>query len=180
MPVFWPIFRKPGTGLEAGRPTQAYTLLEIIVVLALIALLGSIFLISATAVFRTQEDQTVETILQKAIMESRLLAVREGIESRLRYDRESGFLSLEGAGSGLTFGPLLEDERPLDFRFLTKRATRELVLIRGEVIDTRETPYVRFFPDGASEPFLVEWVFRGQNVRQEFDLWTEALIPAAP
>ena len=159
---------------------SAYTLLEIIVVLALVALLGSIFLVSAVSVFRGQEEQTVESILQNAIMEARFQAVSGSAETRLRYDRETGFLNLEGGSGPSTFGPLKEDDRPLDFRFLTKRGSRELILIRGQVVDTRDAPFVRFFPDGASQPFLVEWVVQGRTHRQEFDLWTEAFVPPAP
>jgi hypothetical protein len=58
---------------------------------------------------------------------------------------------------------------------LKKRVDRsQFTLVRGELVDLREIPEVRFFPDGACIPFVAD--FRvGDTERQiEIDPWTGA------
>lgn len=151
-----------------------FTLLELILVMALIALVGGLSVVAINVIIDFDEDRSVETHLQNAIMEARYRALSQHEETHLRFDPESRHFIVRNSQGTHEFGPVGREDRPVEFEFQQRRARTEMILIRGQLIDTRSVPRVRFFADGSSEPFIASWTSEGFRQEREFDLWTEA------
>ncbi|MCC5788033.1 MAG: type II secretion system protein [Opitutales bacterium] len=151
-----------------------FTLLELILVMALIALVGGLSIVAINVVIDFDEDRSVETHLQNAIMEARYRALSDNEETLLRFDSENRKFIVRNPSGTHEFGPVGQENFPVEFEFQQRRARMDMILIRGQLVDTRAIERVRFFPDGSSEPFLASWAAEGFRQEREFDLWTEA------
>ncbi|MGC9449886.1 MAG: prepilin-type N-terminal cleavage/methylation domain-containing protein [Oceanipulchritudo sp.] len=135
---------------------RGFTLIELIIVIALIALIGGLVAVNAQAILRGLGEEPVDRILRKAVREARYQAASLKSPVQLAYDRESASLVLfSDTGQTLeSFRTVPEDsEDPPDIEF------EQILPVRGlDSFDRHETTpidAVVFRPDRSSTPFQV-------------------------
>ena len=155
-----------------------FTLLEILLVLALLGLLAGLF-ISAAGGLTTGKSQTAEDVFWQAVGEARKQALLAGREVRLTFasgkkdDPAALVLTLDGAEQRMPFEGT--DEVQVDFLSLQK--SRSAILVGGELVETQTMPSVTFYGDGTCTPFRAQIRTGGGNTRSlAIDPWTCAQV----
>lgn len=159
---------------RSGR--HGFTLIEVLLVLALLSLLVTLFIAGASDLFRSQE-KTMDDIFWQAVQSARLQAVEGDVTVELRYDDKKKQLRW---GAGETGSSLPWPGKTMEFLPVEKRDT---ILIGGQLTDTGRMLLVRFFADGCVENFRAQFVGNDGRISQvEIDPWTCAPIvrKAAP
>lgn len=134
---------------------QAFTLIEIVLVLALMALAGSVVIANFIAFADRGEERSPDEVLKTAIREARFQAATTRQITTLRYDEEMGALVVD---PGATFN------LNTDFGKGTSGEIRFYLVPPAEGMEpfpeaerTRlQTSEVRFAPDRSSSPFVAE------------------------
>ncbi|HRP06113.1 MAG TPA: prepilin-type N-terminal cleavage/methylation domain-containing protein [Opitutaceae bacterium] len=154
-----------------GRSDAAFTLMEILVGLALLGLLAGLFVANVgTLVGNRKVD--VEEIFWKAVVEARKYALLQGTDVRLLFDaKEKAFKASTSAGSR-TFPVPVEGELEIDFLGVSKGG-RTTVLIGGTLVETQPLAYVTFYSDGTCSDFRAQLrQNQGEPRYVRIDPWT--------
>ncbi len=147
---------------------RGFTLVETLLVLALLVLGAALLLPSASAIFRrarlVNPEEEVALILQQARRE----AVLRGRPVEMQFDaRAQRFVWDNAAGVDLSAG----DQR-MEIGFLRADNT-DAVLIGGRRIETSLLPAMRFYPDGTCDPVRLQLRLPEGVVRlMAIDPWT--------
>jgi general secretion pathway protein H len=170
---------------------RGFTLLEILLTLALIGLLSA-FLVGGSARLLSTRGNTPAEVFWKAVAEARRTALQSGREVRLRFDGETrAFLLLDSEAPPP--GPLGEPpapERPLrrfsvspelagdlEVDFLGAAAQgANAILVGGVLLEARSLPHATFFPDGTCAPFRAQLARAGGRSVLRIDPWTCAPV----
>ncbi|NDV62507.1 prepilin-type N-terminal cleavage/methylation domain-containing protein [Puniceicoccales bacterium CK1056] len=166
------------TILATGKPVRhGFTLIELIIVIALVALVGGLVVVNAEAIFRGLGEEPVDRILRKAVREARFQAAYLKEPVQLRFDEESVAFLLTGE-SGQTlkdFSTGLESSaNELDVEF--EQLLPEEGLNRNASPDTVEIETVTFRPDRSSTPFQVIIDQDGRPYTLRFDPFSDIVI----
>ncbi|HWZ93614.1 MAG TPA: prepilin-type N-terminal cleavage/methylation domain-containing protein [Opitutaceae bacterium] len=189
---------KAGRGV-GGRigcpPPAAFTLMEILISLALVALL-----IGATisVVPHDNASMTTDEVFWKALTEARKQALTSQQDVRLAYDNkakafvtgvnigtqtDAGASKQTGAkddtqtgvdGVEQTFPVAFADKLNVDF--LTTDKSGGSMLIGGELVETQSLPFVTFYSDGTCTPFRMQIHSGGAARIIAIDPWTCAEV----
>lgn len=153
------------------RPSRrAFTLIEILLVLALLSLLATLFIAGASNLFRSQE-KTMNDVFWQAVQSARLQAVEGDRTVELRYDDKKNLVRW---GTGETAANLPWPGKKLDFLPVEKHDT---MLLGGQLVDTGGMQVVRFYADGCVENFRAQLTGNDGHIsRLEIDPWTCAPI----
>ncbi len=134
-----------------GPAPAGFTLVEILLGLAIVALIAALALPGINALLRTIDNQDPGQILWDTIIAARERALTADHEVWLRMDREKKALVWQdGAESRVTPWPA---EVSLEFLRPVEGAA---VLLGGRLVETQEIPAVRFYPDGTCDRFRVQ------------------------
>ena len=138
--------------------------------LAMLALLGGLFIAGARDMFRAQE-RTPADVFWQAVQSARLQAVQSEQVVTLRYDQEARRLvwgavneanGLGWPGKSIEFLPV---------------GTRDTILLGGQLVEVGALPAVRFHADGTTDRFRVQLTdATGLISILELDPWTAAPI----
>jgi prepilin-type N-terminal cleavage/methylation domain-containing protein len=152
----------------------AFTLLEIIVVIALMGMLAAVLSVGASRLLADRPD-TPEQIFWGAVSEARKFALLNQTEVRLKFDtEEQAFVASTVQGEKVF--PIKYDGE-LQLSFLGMRKGESSILVGGRLIETSPLDWVRFFEDGTCTPFRVQLIMPGKSpVVLEVDPWTCAEI----
>lgn len=153
---------------------NGFTLFEILLVLALIGLLSSLFVLNIGSLLRDGELETLEREYWRAVESARSNAVFKQQAHFLEWDgKESRFL-VKSPGNVETFDVDLGSMDGMDVEVLFEEIAPEnsYVLIRGELVAVREIVNVGFFPDGTCSPFSVTFKVADFVTRFQMDPWT--------
>src|SRR5687767_5742803 len=130
MPIDFQLSRqKCGSASGGGRP--GFTLVEILMVLAMIALVGVVLLPAAGALFRTSQQVKPADLVAEVLQEARRESVMAGRTVTLRFDRETQRFAWDGLSGG---SRAIEGTR-LNVEFLRARGG-SAVLIGGNLVET--------------------------------------------
>ena len=130
---------------------RGFTLIELIVIIALIALAGGLVAINAQAILRGLGEEPVDRTLQKAVREARFQAASLKSPVTLRYDEETGILGIYSEIGTLLASFPTGPEEASDFpaiefeQILPGRGLEDL-----DRFDTVEIDQVVFRPDRSS------------------------------
>lgn len=153
---------------EAG-----FTLLEILITIALIALLAGV-LIAGSARMLADRPATPVDVFRKAVNECRKLAVEGNQQVTLTFDSKEKIFKSSAPAGGSTFP--VNGANDLTIEFLAGQKGGGAMLIAGELVETQTVPKVIFYPDGTCSPFRVQ-LQEGGNVRViAIDPWTCAPV----
>jgi prepilin-type N-terminal cleavage/methylation domain-containing protein len=160
-----------------GRRQVGFTLIEVLLVLAVIALVASLVLPGLAGIFRTIEGAEPERILWDAVTAARDRALTANREVTLRYDRESHQLAWsDGVERQAKAWPA-----DVTLQLLRAKEGGATVLIGGQLVETEEIPTVRFYADGTCDRFRAQ--LRSGNAAARVigvDPWTCAPVLPAP
>lgn len=159
------------------RSSGGFTILEILLVLFLIAMVGTIFVVNIDSLLRDQEEATVEKAFWNASREARLQALFKRSPVSLAYDAENDVFNLAHSGAVIDSFPAAGVTRTgeeITVEFVQQRASTEMVLLRGELVDTRPIDQVVFYPDGSCTSFWVQLNYGSDSRQIRIDPWTGA------
>lgn len=156
------------------RGAAGFTLIELLLVLAIMAVVGALFLGAASTLMRAEQPRPAD-LFWRAIDAAREAAVRSGRPAQMRVDPESGdLLVLAGGTSQRVTIPATR------VSFLSV-AARSSILLGGQLVETATRPVVVFYPEGTCDPFRALLLEPGgRRTVLEIDPWTCApVLPAA-
>ncbi|TAG32546.1 MAG: prepilin-type N-terminal cleavage/methylation domain-containing protein [Verrucomicrobia bacterium] len=150
---------------------QGFTLLEILLVLMLIALVGSVMIGGAASLLNSANEQDAESALLTLFQEVRKAAVETGQMIELEQLPE---------GEGFTWGASGVETLPVvegGAKVRLIRPTFSGASLIGGQLQEEAMGKVRFYPDGSCDPVRVE-VRRGETRHVlVIDPWTAAPLP---
>ena len=157
------------------RPAAGFTIIEILLVIAVLGLTASLFLTGANDWLRARE-RTPEDIFWQAVSEARQLALRSDQVVLLRFDEKTRQLQWSQADNIQSLpwpGKTLE--------FLPAQETGA-VLLGGSLVETGKLDSARFYADGTCDAFRVQVTEAdGRHRTLSLDPWTCApMLAAAP
>jgi prepilin-type N-terminal cleavage/methylation domain-containing protein len=156
------------------RRQRAFTLLEVIMVIALLGLIATLFVAGGREMFRARE-RTLDDIFWQAVQAARLQAVREDTTVALRFDEKNHRLVWGSMGE-----PHALDWPGKSVEFLAAES-RDSILLGGQLVDTNGLKAVRFHADGTIDRFRVQLTdASGRVSRLELDPWTAAPVVRSP
>ena len=163
---------RPKTNGAAG-----FTLLEVLLALAVIALISGLAVINADAIFSGFDDKPLPEILKKAVRESRFLAATSKETVFLTFDSESSrFLIISRNGGviqSLPTGYDPEDEN-IEIRLYQILPSTGTGSRRGFAAETRPVQRIGFYPDRSSTPFEVHLFYDETESRHRYDPFSDA------
>jgi prepilin-type N-terminal cleavage/methylation domain-containing protein len=159
-----------GSSHRGLRRMAAFTLLELIMVLALFGLVATLIVGTGAAMLRESDEASVEQKTLTGIASARHQAVLTGEVLELRFNDKTRVLDWS-KGSETLAG---EDE----VRFLPP-ARISSMLIGGRLVE-QTIPFVRFYPDGTCDPFRLEVVQKGTSRITAIDPWTCTAMAPLP
>ncbi|MGB1127822.1 MAG: pilus assembly FimT family protein [Opitutales bacterium] len=160
-----------------GSAARGFTIIEILLVSALIAVASGLVIANFTAFANRGQTTSPEEVLRTAIRKARFTAATNRITTELRYDREKGQLEIlpdnETFEINEHFGP---DGRG-EITFYLIPPAEGLQAFPNPDTSSLETAQVTFAPDRSSSPFLAEIdTGRGTPVRLRFDPFSGVVI----
>jgi len=163
--------RSVGPG-GASPATRGFTLIEILLVLALLALFSALFIPGVNSILRQINERGPEQALAETILAARGAALESGRTVTLTYDEKRRALHADDASVA---DLVLEADQTLTLLPPTSGA---VVLLGGQAVETDELRRLRFFPDGTCDPFRVRLQENKEAARiWTADPWTCALSP---
>jgi general secretion pathway protein H len=160
---------------------SGFTLLEVLIVIALIGVFTALFVVNYDSMLRQSEADAVETTFWRAVREARTRALLERHPQALRFDQKAAEFVVEEPGEtrGLVFAIPRENWAPdtkLEVKLQKRVPPSQFTLVQGELIELREIPAVGFFPDGTCMPFSLTYEVGGKEATLEIDPWTGAQL----
>lgn len=153
----------------------AFTLIEVLLVIALLALMSTV-LISGTTGFFQMRDARPDQVFWQAVTDARQQALDHEETVFLSYDpkaRQLNWTWPDGQKSAALEGQTL--------RFLPAQKTSSK-LLGGTLVETGTLTGVNFYPDGTCDPFRAELIApNGDKDELRVDPWTCApMLPSPP
>jgi prepilin-type N-terminal cleavage/methylation domain-containing protein len=175
---------------SGAREVRGFTLLEVLLSLAIIALLGGV-LIGGGAHLLSEKPVTTHEVFWQAVQETRKAALKAEHEMRLKFDKEKKqFVVLDGlAPSRLAADGFTREEVPLkqfpvpnaggaDFEisFLSAGKGGATILLGGLLVESQPISHVTFYSDGTCSPFRLQLMRGGSVSTLSIDPWTCAPV----
>ncbi|WP_158279793.1 pilus assembly FimT family protein [Coraliomargarita sinensis] len=159
-----------------GTARSGFTLIEILLVIALIAVAVSVVLVNFTAFADRGESTSPEEVLTAAIRKARFIAAAERITTKLSYDSENGSLRIDPGAEQFPINSDFGPDGRGEIRFFLIPSAQGLSPFPDPDRSTLETAAVAFAPDRSSSPFLAEIDSgRGSPARLRFDPFSSVI-----
>jgi general secretion pathway protein H len=158
------------TAFVGGPESRGFTLLEILLVLALVGLIGTLLAASVSRVF-SEDRATPEDVFWQACRSAQKMASLSERETSLSFDAKEKKLVWSN-------GTETEEARfdaasgDVSVQFLQAQQGGSLILIAGQVVETQEVPRVMFYPDGTCTAFRVQFRAGANAWQVAIDPWT--------
>ena len=160
-------------GNTRTNSARAFTLLEILLALALIGLLSAALVSGASHLIDGRPKSPAE-IFWEATRTSRRTALKSERDTRLSYDAKEKRFVVDDGLQQENFA--VQGERELTIDLLHAQSTGGSILIGGQLMDTKTLPFVTFYPDGTCMPFRVQFRTTGPAQVLAIDPWTCAEV----
>lgn len=165
-----------------GKSRCGFTILEVLLVLVIAVAITGLFVANIDSLFRERDEVSVEAAFWETSREARLHAQLTRRPVTVRYDSEEGGFVMESRGEVVRSFPASAetyDGAPIAVEFVQERPRTELVLVRGQLIDTRPIEQVVYYPDGTCTQFWVEFAVGNDRRQIRIDPWTGAQMLVA-
>ncbi len=146
-------------GKPAAMRRGGFSLIEILLVLALMAIGGTVVILNFTAYADRGEQNDAAELLTQAVRKARFYAVQDRRETRLRFDPEGGRLVVERETVTLhaeTLRPEFRGNGGGSVTFLQVPSAGGLSPPPPFTEAREPLAAVRFSPDGSCTPFVAE------------------------
>lgn len=140
---------------KARASCAAFTLIEIVLVIALIAVASSVVIANFVAFADRGEEVSPEETLRSAIRSARFHAASERRITTIRFDKEAGALALS-SGEIFSLNDDFGNEGRGEIRFYLVPPAEGLRPFPDPDRTRMETVEIAFAPDRSSSPFVVE------------------------
>lgn len=150
--------RKGSRPRPDGR-NAAFSLIEIVLVLALITVASSLVIANFAAMADRGGQYTTEELIREAVKEARFQAASERTITTLRFNKETGSLQIGGERAQEVAFDLHESfgrDGSAAIKFFLVPPSEGLSPYNEAARTRMETDAVRFAPDRSSSPFVVE------------------------
>ena len=165
-------------GACAVRASRAFTLIEILLAVALLGLLSAV-MVSVATNLTDARPRSPEDFFWEAARTARRTALISETDVRLSYDSKEKAFVLSSQKGEQRFP--LTATRELTVDLLQARSSGGSILIGGQLVDTQTLPSVSFYADGTCSPFRVQFRETGAARIVAIDPWTCApVLPEAP
>lgn len=165
-----------GNSRTGSAACRGFTLIEILLVIALIAVAASVVLINFTAFADRGEETSPKEVLSAAIRKARFIAAAERTTTKLRYDNESGTLQIDPSGEQFPINSDFGPEGRGEIRFFLIEPATGMRAFSDPNDAKLETTTVAFAPDRSSSPFIVEIdTGEGSPTRLRFDPFSSVI-----
>lgn len=155
-----------GSRHDARVQQGAFTVLEVVLIIALLGLVGALFVSGGNDLLRVRQ-QTAADVFWQAVQAARLLAVQENTTVQLRFDQDNLRLVWQSSG-----GPHELPWPGKNIEFLPVEQN-ETILLGGQLAGTSRLKAVRFHADGGVDRFRAQLTdSSGQITRLDLDPWT--------
>ena len=160
---------------------RGFTLLEILLVLALIGFMTGVLVVGGSRLLADRPETPVD-IFWEAVQQSREYALLHNTEVRLSFDAEAqAFNAMTAEGQQSFPVPPTAAEGDLRIEFLSTQKFAGSILIGGTLLETATLPEVTFYGDGTCTSFRVQLRTgtSGAPTTLTIDPWTCAEVLAA-
>lgn len=148
-----------------------FTLLEVLITLALIALLTGVLVVGGNSML-ADRPKTPEELFWAMVTEVRKDALFNNRDVRVSLDKEKGeFVALvQGVETRVPFVP----KETTEFDFLAPKTPGNFsaILVGGQLVETQTIPSVTFYGDGTCSPFRAQLKTRAGARVLDIDPWT--------
>jgi len=169
-----------GKQTDKAPSPKGFSLIEIVLVLGLIAFAAAVVITNFASLADRGDSQSSQEILQAAVREARFVAASERIVSELRFDKETGSLSISSdnrIGETLLLNENFNKNGSAEIRFYLVPPAEGLGPPADAGRTRLETSVVKFAPDRSSSPFVVDIESgSGTPKRLIFDPFSSLLI----
>jgi prepilin-type N-terminal cleavage/methylation domain-containing protein len=154
----------------------AFTLLEVLLVLALISLLASLLIGGSTALL-SQKTPSNDELFWKVVQEARKMALESSREVHLRFEPKENAFILDDGVAPRSFPISTAAGNDVGVDFLSTQKTGGTILLGGTLVETQPLPAgVTFYEDGTCTPFRVQIRGGGGAHILAIDPWTCAAV----
>ena len=162
---------------------SAFTLLEILLAIALIALIASALVAGSVSLLKDKPSSPDEVFWQ-ATAQARRTALKEGTDVVLSFDNDKKVFVVDDGTTQNTL-PVTSVSKDIGVDFIAAQSNGgDMVLIGGTMVDSQPMPFVTFYGDGTCSPFRVQIRAIGGAHILSVDPWTCAPmlkpLPATP
>ena len=157
---------------------SGFTLLEILVVLALMALFASVMVVGVGRLLR-ERPLTADELFWAAAGETRKDALLNNHDVRLGFDTKTREFIATSDAQEVRHPFVVKETADFDFLAPKSPGTSSSILVAGQLVETQTIPFVTFYSDGTCSPFRVQLKTRNGARILEIDPWTCAPMLAA-
>lgn len=156
----------------SGRSRRGgFTLLEVLITIALIALLAGVLVVGTNRLLRAR-PMSADELFWAAATASRKDALLNNRDVRLRFDAKTREFIALSMGGEMRYPFVAKETAELDFLAPKSAGNGSAILVGGELVETQTLPAVTFYGDGTCSPFRVQ-LKSGSGARVlEIDPWT--------
>jgi len=157
-----------------SRRKQGFTLVEILLAVALVAMLSSVFVLNVNSLLRDGELETLEREYWRAVETARSGSVFKQQVHLVEWDAKGYRFLVKSAGQTEVFEVDRSQMGDLEIEVFFEEVAPEnsYVLIAGELVAKREIATVSFFPDGTCSPYTVSLRVAEYETSFQMDPWT--------
>jgi general secretion pathway protein H len=150
---------------------RGFTLLEVLITLALIALLTGVLVVGTNRML-SDSPKSADELFWAAVGEARKDALLNNRDVRMRIDTTTfEFVVLSAVGES-RHAFVSKETAEIDFLAPKSPGTSSAILIGGDLIETQTIPFVTFYSDGTCSPFRAQLKTRTGSRVLEIDPWT--------
>ena len=161
-----------GRSRRALRGARAFTLVEIILALAVVVLVSTLLIPGASSMLREMSGEEPEQIFWDSVVAAREQALTSNRNVELRFDKEKRQLRWSDDASSQP------KELPpgVSVQFL-QTLVGSSILLGGQLVETQERPVLRFYADGTCDAVRVQVLRPGAPpLALAIDPWTCAPV----
>ena len=169
-------FQKTGKIVGGYDHRRGFTILEILLALAVVAMATGFVVMRSDSIFAGIGERPLEELVQRSVREARYQAAQNKAAVFLRWNEDEASLQVLGETGNVLqtfrsgYDPSRDNVRVTFLRVVPERGTN----LRVRNPNYRETSQVVFHPDRTSEPFAVRLRIDHTESTHRFDPFSDA------